>query len=119
MVSTPSTPSVSRANRAGRRSLPGASDSRLGTTVPRFLFAAIVVAVMSVGQSVTQIGVRERPIVVDTRRRTSARHFARAIARHDQLLDVAIAMLAVMIGHTTMVSLFCLRYVVSAWRQST
>jgi len=69
-----------------------------------FLFAALVVAVLWAGQSVTLLGVREPPLVVETHRRTSARDFARAIARNDQLLYVAIAMLAFMIGYTTTVS---------------
>ncbi len=78
-----------------------------GDTNPQawFIFAVIIIVVMWAGQSVTLFGVKEpTTIVEEEKQHTSARDFVRAIAKNDQLIYVAIAMLLFMVGYTTTVS---------------
>ncbi|MDR0200212.1 MAG: glycoside-pentoside-hexuronide (GPH):cation symporter [Streptococcaceae bacterium] len=78
-----------------------------------FLFAAIIVGIMWLGQIVTLIGVKEPKGIIETQQHTSFRDFIRAIFQNDQLLIIAVAMGLFMIGYTTTTSfgLFYFQYV--------
>jgi melibiose permease/lactose/raffinose/galactose permease len=72
----------------------------VGPTGAWTLFAVGVVAIMLVSQSVTLLGVREPPIVVE-QERTSLRELTRVVFGNDQLLWTAVAMVLFMTGYLT------------------
>lgn len=78
-----------------------------------FIFAAIVVAIMWLGQIVTLLGVKEPKGVSEVQQHTNFKDFVRAIFKNDQLLYIAIAMGLFMIGYTTTTSfgIFYFQYV--------
>jgi len=69
-----------------------------------FIFAAAVVAIMWIGQSITVFGVKEKKDVFKVEEKTTLKGMVKAIFKNDQLLYTAIAMALFMIGYVTTTS---------------
>ena len=74
-----------------------------GAKTAWFIFAAIIVAIMLLGQTVTLVGTKVPDLIVD-QQRVRVRDLAEVVFRNDQLLWTTLAMVLFMTGYTTTVT---------------